>query len=50
MDVDEEIALEPWPLAELVAMAIGGRLDDAKSVVGILRAAEYLRLAGGPND
>lgn len=42
MDVDEQIAVEPWPLAELAAMAIDGRLDDAKSVVGILRAARHL--------
>ena len=38
MDEDEQIAVEPWPLAELAAMALDGRLDDAKSVVGILRA------------
>ena len=42
MDVDEQIAVEPWPLAELAAMAIDGRLDDAKSVVGVLRAARHL--------
>ena len=42
MDEDEQIAVEPWPLAELVAMALDGRLDDAKSVVGILRAARHL--------
>ena len=42
MDADEEIAVEPWPLAELAAMAIDGRLDDAKSVVGILRAARHV--------
>jgi ADP-ribose pyrophosphatase len=43
MDVDEEIAVEPWPLAELAAMALDGRLEDGKSVVGILRAATRLR-------
>lgn len=42
MDEDEQIAVEPWPLAELTAMALDGRLDDAKSVVGILRAARHL--------
>lgn len=47
MDVDEEIALEAWPLAELMAMAVDGRLDDAKSVVGILRAARHLGLPAG---
>jgi hypothetical protein len=29
-------------LAELAAMALDGRLDDAKSVVGILRATRHL--------
>ncbi|MBP6015813.1 MAG: NUDIX hydrolase [Candidatus Promineofilum sp.] len=45
MDVDEEIAIEMWPLDELVAMAVDGRLEDAKSVVGILRAGRYLAQA-----
>lgn len=44
MDEDEQIAVEPWPLAELAVMALDGRLDDAKSVVGILRAARHLGL------
>ena len=44
MDDDEQIAVEAWSLAELAAMAIDGRLDDAKSVVGILRAARHLGL------
>jgi hypothetical protein len=26
-----------------VAMALDGRLEDAKSVVGVLRAAEYVK-------
>ena len=42
MDDDEQIAVEAWSLAELAAMAIDGRLDDAKSVVGILRAARHV--------
>jgi ADP-ribose pyrophosphatase len=42
-DADEEISLEPLPLDELLAMARDGRLRDAKSIVGILRAAAYLR-------
>ncbi len=42
MDIDEEIAVEIWPLAELVAMAIDGRLEDAKSVVAVLRANHFL--------
>jgi ADP-ribose pyrophosphatase len=42
MDVDEQIAVESWPLAELTAMALDGRLDDAKSAVAVLRAADRL--------
>lgn len=44
MDIDEEIAVEAHPLAELVVMALDGRLDDAKSVIAILRAARHLNL------
>lgn len=43
MDVDEEIAVEPWPLDELAAMALDGRLEDGKSVIGILRVVARLR-------
>lgn len=42
-DADEMITLQPTPLAELVKMALDGRLTDAKSVVTILRAAVYLK-------
>jgi hypothetical protein len=38
-DPDEEIALQPMPLAVLKEMALDGRLLDAKTVVGILRLA-----------
>ena len=41
-DLDEELEVQPMPLAELIAMAQDGRLQDAKSTVGILRAAVYL--------
>lgn len=41
-DFDEEIEVAPMPLNELTRMARDGRLQDAKSVVGILRAAAYL--------
>lgn len=41
-DEDEAIEVTPMPLAELVEMAWNGRLQDAKSVVGILRTAHYL--------
>lgn len=47
MDIDEEIVVEVWPLDELVAMAIDGRLDDAKSVAAVLRAAHYLAAQPG---
>lgn len=43
MDVDEEIVVETWPLDELERMALDGRLEDAKSVVAILRVADHLR-------
>lgn len=42
-DPDETIELEQRPLAELVTMALDGRLRDAKSVVGVLRAAACLQ-------
>ena len=41
-DADEEIEVQPLHLDELVIMALDGRLQDAKSVVGLLRAAAYL--------
>lgn len=42
MDVDEEIVVETWSLAELAQMALDGRLEDGKSVVAVLRATHYL--------
>ena len=45
MDADEEITVETWPLDELAMMAIDGRLEDAKSVVAILRASSHLSQA-----
>jgi ADP-ribose pyrophosphatase len=41
-DEDEMIEVIPMSLAKLVEMAWNGRLQDAKSVVGILRTAHYL--------
>ena len=41
-DFDEQITLEAVALAELLVMARDGRLRDAKSVAGILRAATHL--------
>ncbi len=40
-DVDEEISHDVMPLAELVVMAQDGRLQDGKSVVGVLRTAVF---------
>lgn len=45
MDEDEEIAVEAWPLSELAVMALDGRLEDAKSVVALLRAVRHLQSA-----
>jgi ADP-ribose pyrophosphatase len=42
-DADEEIEVRPMPLVELVQMALDGRMRDAKSVVGVLRVAAYLK-------
>jgi ADP-ribose pyrophosphatase len=46
-DGDEEIEVVTYPLSDLVRMAKNGALQDAKSVVGILRAAAYLGEALG---
>jgi ADP-ribose pyrophosphatase len=44
-DEDEMIEVVPMPLTELVKMALNGTLDDAKSVIGILWAERFLKLA-----
>ncbi len=41
-DIDEEIEVKPIPLTQLVDMAKNGQILDAKSIVGILKAADYL--------
>jgi hypothetical protein len=41
-DPDEQIEVRPMPLAELVSMATDGRIEDAKTIIGILRTASYL--------
>lgn len=41
-DADEEIEVVSYPFADLLAMALNGDLQDAKSVVAILRAAAHL--------
>ncbi len=40
-DEDEQIVVKPMPLTELVEDALLGRLEDAKSVVGILQANHF---------
>ncbi len=42
-DIDEEIEVVSMSLSELMEMAQNGRLQDAKSVVGILRTAAVLQ-------
>lgn len=42
-DDDEEIEVVAMPLAELVEMASDGRIHDAKSIIGILRAAQQVK-------
>lgn len=41
-DDDEEIEVVSYRFNDLVTMALNGELQDAKSVVGILRAAAFL--------
>jgi hypothetical protein len=38
-DVDERLELQRFGWREAVAMAIDGRISDAKSIVGLLRLA-----------
>ncbi|MEZ4593133.1 MAG: NUDIX hydrolase [Chloroflexota bacterium] len=47
-DEDEQIELTPMPLSDLVEMCWNGRLQDAKSIVGILRTAHYLAHSATP--
>lgn len=42
-DVDEEIVVQPMPLSELLQMAQDGRMHDAKSIVGLWRAAAVIQ-------
>lgn len=43
-DDDELIELAPLPLTDLIEMAFDGRVQDAKSVVGLLRTGRLLGL------
>ncbi len=42
LDEDEVLEVVPLPLADVVAMSFDGRVQDGKSVVGLLRTARYL--------
>jgi 8-oxo-dGTP pyrophosphatase MutT (NUDIX family) len=44
-DDDEVFQVEWWPLAQAVERAYEGQLDDAKTIIGILRAAARLKIA-----
>ena len=41
----EVFQVEWWPLADAVARALSGELNDAKTIIGILRAASRKRIA-----
>jgi ADP-ribose pyrophosphatase len=43
-DPDEQIEVSPMTLAEVTEMVGDGRIQDAKTIVGISRAATYLNL------
>jgi len=46
-DADEQIEVVSLPIQQVVTMALDGRLQDAKSVVAVLRAIAYLELESG---
>lgn len=46
-DEDERLLIESMPLEEALAWALGGRLTDAKSIVGLAMAAARVRTETG---
>jgi len=46
LDEDESIEVVEMPFGEALALALDGGLDDAKSVVALVRAAAYLDASG----
>jgi ADP-ribose pyrophosphatase len=44
-EADEVFQVEWWPLATAVERAHSGELTDAKTIIGILRAARHLNIA-----
>lgn len=45
-DEDEFLNVERYPLRELSRMAMDGEIDDAKTLVAVLKAEKYLRQRG----
>lgn len=45
-DFDEIIEVQPTPFADAVRLAHDGGLQDAKSIIGVLRAARFLARDG----
>ena len=43
-DEDEQIEIRLLPLEPLLRMALDGDLEDAKSIIGIIRAAHHLKI------
>jgi ADP-ribose pyrophosphatase len=48
-DEDEHLELTPIPFSDALAMAMGGDIHDAKSMVGLLMAARLRESASRPN-
>lgn len=44
-DFDEQIEVIPSNFSEMISMALDGRLQDAKSIVALLRASSYINEA-----
>lgn len=41
LDEDENLSVERLPLAEALSLALGGGIDDGKSIAALVRAAAY---------
>jgi len=46
LQADEELRVERLPYAEALALALGGGLDDGKSIATLARAARYFGMLG----
>jgi len=47
LDENELLSVEAIPINELIDMIMANKLPDAKSIIGILKAAEYLEEENG---